>query len=41
VVSNESLGFAIVPMDILFFNLNGLRSLKSKNVILALTGTLF
>jgi hypothetical protein len=24
-----------------FFNLNGLRSLKSKNVISALTGTLF
>jgi hypothetical protein len=27
-------------MDILFFNLKGLRSLKSKNVFSALTGTL-
>jgi hypothetical protein len=40
VVSIDSLWLAIAPMDI-FFNLKGLRSLKSINVFSALGGTFF
>jgi hypothetical protein len=38
---NRKLMIHNVPMDILFFNLKGLRSLKSKIVFSALTCTLF